>query len=270
MNEIASLINLDKPIVFFDLETTGAKANNDLIVEFSAVKIFPDGKEEFKTMRLNPEMPIPQEAINIHGITDDDIKNAPTFRDVAKSLYEFFNDCHLGGFGIKHLDIYILEYEFKEAGFDLNLDECAVIDTETIFHNNEPRDLTAALKFYCNKQMENAHSTKADVDASINILAGQFTKYRDKIPADIYELNDYCNPKKPYYVDRRGKFVWINNEATFNFGKYSLKPLKEIAEIDKNYLEWIAEKSDLSKEVKGLVVNAIQGRYPEINKEKKS
>lgn len=264
MSKIHTLLNLDKPIIFFDLETTGVRANNDRIVEFSAVKIYPAGKEEFKTLRLNPEMPIPQEAINIHGITDEDVKDAPIFKKVAASLFEFFSDCHLGGFGIRDFDIYILEYEFKQAGFDFKIDGRAVIDTKTIFHNNEPRDLTAALKFYCNKQMENAHSSKADVDAAIDILNGQFNKYKEKLPQDIYELDGYCNPKKAHYVDRRGKFIWVNSEATFNFGKHSGKPLKEIVKIDKSYLDWVL-KDNFSLEIKEIISSAIKGSFPSRN-----
>lgn len=264
MSNIHTSLKLDKPIIFFDLETTGIRSNVDRIVEFSAVKIYPDGKEEFKTLRLNPEMPIPQEAINIHGITDEAIKDEPTFKDVAKSLYEFFGDCHLGGFGIRDFDVYILEYEFKQAGFNFTSDGRAIIDSKTIFHNNEPRDLTAALKFYCDKKLLNAHSAKADVDASIDILGGQFLKYQDKIPTDVYKLDEYCNPKKAHHVDRLGKFIWVNNEATFNFGRFSGKTLKEVSETSRDYLEWIL-KGNFNLEIKELVNQACDGKFPERN-----
>ncbi|OGI08350.1 MAG: hypothetical protein A3F80_03420 [Candidatus Melainabacteria bacterium RIFCSPLOWO2_12_FULL_35_11] len=270
MNEIASLINLDKPIVFFDLETTGVKAQNDRIVEISAIKIYPDGKEEYKTVRVNPGIPIPEEATKIHGITDEDVKNCSLFADVAESLYEFFGDSHLSGFSIRNFDTSILHWEFEQAGFDFDLSDRAIIDTKSIFNINEPRDLPSAVKFYCGKDIENHHNAMADTKSAMDILKGQFKKYSDKLPSNIHELNAYCNPKLSMYVDRFGKFIWINKEATFNFGKYSLKSLREVVDIDKNYLEWITEKSNLNKDVKRLVANAIQGKYPEIVKEKKS
>lgn len=270
MNEIASLINLDKPLVFFDLETTGLKAQNDRIVEISAVKVYPDGKEEYKTVRVNPGIPIPEDAVKIHGITDEDVKNCPLFADVAESLYEFFGNCHLSGFSIRNFDTSILQWEFEQAGFDFDLHGRAIIDTKTIFNINEPRDLPSAVRFYCEKDIENHHNAMADTKSSIDILKGQFKKYSDKLPATIHELNAYCNPKLSIYVDRFGKFIWINKEVTFNFGKYSLKPLKEIADVDKNYLEWITEKSSLNTDVKKLVANAIQGKYPVMSKEEKS
>ena len=258
---ILDFLKLDKPIIFFDLETTGTKANVDKIVEISAIKYLPEGKDEFKVKRLNPEMPIPEEATNIHGIKDEDVKDCPTFKQIARSLFEFFGDCHLGGFGITHFDIRLLQNEFKRVGLDFTLEGRAVIDAKSIYHNNEPRDLTAALKFYCNKEMENAHNAKADVGAAVEILTGQFEKYKDQMPNDIYKLSDYCNPKEPDFVDHDGKFKWFKDEIIFDFGKHSGKTLKEVVEIDRDYLQWILQ-GNFSKEIKDLVSGAIEGKYP--------
>lgn len=261
--KILNYLKLDKPIIFFDLETTGANAHVDKIVEVSAMKLSPEGNKEFKAKRLNPEMPIPEEATKIHGIKDEDVKDCPTFKQIAKSLYEFFGDCHLGGYGITHFDIRVLQNEFERVGIEFTVDGKALIDAKSIYFIDEPRDLSAALKYYCNKEIESHHSAKADVDSSIEVLLGQFEKNKDKLPGDIYELNNYCNPKKPEDVDRDGKFKWFNNEVIVGFGKkHNGKTLKEIVKTDSGYLEWIL-KENFSKEVKDITKNALQGKFPE-------
>ncbi|MBI1857657.1 MAG: 3'-5' exonuclease, partial [Candidatus Melainabacteria bacterium] len=254
-------LKLDKPIIFFDLETTGTKAHLDRIVEVSAVKFSPNKTEEFKTIRLNPEMPIPKEATEVHGITNEDVKNSPNFKKIAKSLYDFFGDCHLGGFGITYFDAIVLQNEFKRAGIDFEIERRALIDAKKIYHKHEPRDLTSALKFYCGKDIENAHSAKGDVEAAIEVLIGQFEKYKSELPSDIYELSDYCLGKESDSIDRDGKFKWHNSDVVINFGKHTGKTLKYLVENEQDYLEWIMQ-GNFSKEIKDLIANAIQGNYP--------
>lgn len=260
-NHSLGFLKLDKPIIFFDLETTGNKAHLDRIVEISAIKFLPEGIEEFKTKRLNPEMPISKEAIEVHGIKDEDVKNCATFKQIAKSLFDFFKGCHLGGFGIVHFDSIVLQNEFKRAGIDYDLEGVALIDASKIYHKKERRDLTAAYKFYCNKDIENAHSAKADVEASIEVLKAQFEKYKGELPDNVYELSDYCIGKESDSIDRDGKFKWHNGEVIINFGKHTGKSLNYLVENEQNYLEWILQ-GYFSKEIKDLISNAIQGKYP--------
>lgn len=170
-------LNLKKPIVFFDLETTGIDLSRDRIVEISLVKILPNGDQELKTRRINPEMPIPPEATAIHGITDEDVKDAPRFKEVAKSLAQYIEGCDLGGYNSNKFDIPMLVEEFLRADVDVDLKKRKFIDVQNIFHKMEQRTLIAAYKFYCGKDLENAHSAEADIMATYEVLQAQLDRY---------------------------------------------------------------------------------------------
>jgi DNA polymerase-3 subunit epsilon len=183
-------LNLKNPIVFFDLETTGINIVTDRIVEISYLKVFPNGDEESKTRLINPEMPIPPQSTAIHGISDEDVKDAPTFKSIAKSLAAQIEGCDLAGYNSNRFDIPVLAEEFLRADVDINLMKHKFVDVQTIFHKKEQRTLSAAYKFYCDKELENAHSAEADTKATYEILKAQLDYYPD-LKNDISFLSEY-------------------------------------------------------------------------------
>lgn len=178
-------INLKTPLAFFDLEATGINVSTDRIVEISVLKVFPDGRQQTKTMRINPTIPIPAEASLIHGIYDEDIKDCPTFKDVARELYSFFEGADLAGFNVLKFDIPLLVEEFLRAGLDFDIEKRNLLDSQKIFHLMEKRNLAAAYKFYCGKTLENAHSAEADTIASYEVFQAQIERYEGEEVEDL-------------------------------------------------------------------------------------
>ena len=199
-------LNLKNPIVFFDLETTGINIVKDRIVEISFVKVHPNGKEESKTRRINPEMPIPPESTAIHGITDEDVKDCPTFKEIAKSLAAQIEGCDLAGYNSNRFDIPLLAEEFLRAGVDIDLNKRKFVDVQTIFHKMEQRTLSAAYKFYCDKSLENAHTAEADTMATYEILKAQLDRYPDDLQNDIDFLSKYSSFTNN--VDFAGRMIY--------------------------------------------------------------
>lgn len=230
-------LNLKNPIVFFDLETTGINIVKDRIVEISFVKVHPNGKEETKTRRINPEMPIPPESTAIHGITDDDVKDCPTFKEIAKSLAAQIEGCDLAGYNSNRFDIPLLAEEFLRAGIDMDLNKRKFVDVQTIFHKMEQRTLSAAYKFYCDKSLENAHTAEADTMATYEILKAQLDRYPD-LQNDIDFLSKYSSFTNN--VDFAGRMIY-NEEGkeVINFGKYKGKLVEEVLKVDPGYYSWI-------------------------------
>lgn len=230
-------LNLKNPIVFFDLETTGINIVKDRIVEISFVKVHPNGKEETKTRRINPEMPIPPESTAIHGITDDDVKDCPTFKEIAKSLATQIEGCDLAGYNSNRFDIPLLAEEFLRAGIDIDLNRRKFVDVQTIFHKMEQRTLSAAYKFYCDKSLENAHTAEADTMATYEILKAQLDRYPD-LQNDIDFLSKYSSFTNN--VDFAGRMIY-NEEGkeVINFGKYKGKLVEEVLKVDPGYYSWI-------------------------------
>jgi DNA polymerase-3 subunit epsilon len=266
MKKIDFPLKLDRPIVFFDLETTGTNIYADRIVEISVVKIRPDNSIEIKTKRVNPERPIPPEATAIHGIKDEDVANQPPFKAMAKSIFDFFEGCDLGGYNVVRFDIPLLAEEFKRANLDFSAKGRRIIDSQIIYHKKEPRDLSAALKFYCGKEMNNAHNAEADILATIEVFVGQTKKY-DSLPANIEELNLFCNYKDENWIDGDGKFRWSGEEAVINFGKNQGIPLKKIAADDPRFLQWMI-KSSFPPDAAKIAKNALIGIFPKKNEKK--
>ncbi len=230
-------LNLKKPVVFFDLETTGVDVVNDRIVEISLLKVFPDGKEESKTMRINPEMPIPKQASDIHGITDDDVKNEPTFNFVAKEVAKFIEGCDLAGYNSNKFDIPLLAEEFLRVGVDVDLKKHRFIDVQVIFHKMEQRTLTAAYKFYCQKSLDDAHSAEADTKATYEIFKAQIERY-EELKNDMEELSKFSSHNKN--VDFAGRIVLNDKgEEIFNFGKYKGQTVESVLEKDQGYFGWM-------------------------------
>ena len=243
-------LNLKRPIIFFDLETTGVDTARDRIVEISMVKVMPDGEEITKTRRLNPGMHIPEEASAIHGITDDDVRDCPTFAQVARSLEQFIRGCDFGGFNSNRFDIPVLAEEFLRAGVDIDMTKRKFVDVQVIFHKMEQRTLSAAYKFYCEKNLEDAHTAEADTRATYEVLKAQLDRY-DELQNDIAFLADYSSYSKN--VDFAGRMVYDDNGVeVFNFGKYKGMSVAEVLKKDPGYYSWILN-SDFTLNTKAVL-----------------
>lgn len=230
-------LNLKNPLVFFDLETTGIDIVKDRIIEISYVKVFPNGKEESKTMRINPGMPIPPASTAIHGITDDDVKDCPLFKNVAKQLAAQIEGCDLAGYNSNRFDIPLLAEEFLRAGVDIDLTRRKFIDVQTIFYKMEQRTLAAAYKFYCQKSLENAHTAAADTMATYEVLKAQLDRYPE-LKNDVTFLSEFSSFTNN--VDFAGRMVYNDkNQEVFNFGKYKGRLVEEVLKQDPAYYSWM-------------------------------
>lgn len=230
-------LNLKNPIIFFDLETTGINIASDRIVEISYLKIDLNGNESSKTLRLNPEMPIPEKVVAIHGISNEDVKDAPTFNEVAKSVARDFEGCDLGGYNSVKFDIPLLAEEFLRAGVDIDLKRRKFVDVQVIFMKMEPRTLSAAYKFFANKELDNAHSAEADTRATYEVLQAQLDRYTN-LENDIGKLAEFSAHTRN--VDFAGRIVYNEDDVeVFNFGKYKGTPVSEVLERDPGYYGWM-------------------------------
>lgn len=240
-------LTLKKPIIFFDLETTGINITQDRIVEISVIKVMPNGEEIRRTRRINPEMPIPKESTEIHHITDEDVKDAPTFRQVAKSLAQMFAGADIAGFNSNRFDIPMLDQEFQRADVDFDFSKARFVDVQTIFHKKEPRNLVAAYRFYCGKNLEEAHSANADTEATYEVLKAQLDHYPD-LPREIEKLADFSSQNRN--VDFMGRLIYDDQQReVINFGKYKGKVAEEVLRRDTGYYDWIM-KGDFTKNTK--------------------
>lgn len=249
-------LNLKKPVVFFDLETTGINIANDRIVEIAILKVQPNGNKESKTWLVNPEIEIPKEASDIHGITNEQVVTEPIFKELANEISEMIKGCDLAGFNSNRFDIPLLAEEMLRAEVDFDMKNRVAIDVQVIFHKKEQRTLSAGYKFYCGKDLENAHSAQADTDATYEILLAQLDKYED-LENDMKSLSEYSTHQKR--ADFAG-FLMFDEEGDeiFTFGKYKGKKVSEILEKDQGYYGWI-QKSDFPLYTK-KVLTAIKLR----------
>ncbi len=232
-------LNLKNPIVFFDLETTGVNITSDRIVEISYLKVFPNGNEVSRTMRINPEMHIPEQASEVHGIYDDDVKDCPTFKQVAKDVANDFEGADIAGFNSNRFDVPLLAEEFLRAGVDLDMTRRKFIDVQVIFHKMEQRTLSAAMKFYCGKELEGAHSADADTRATYEVLQAQLDRY-DELQNDIVWLSEFSSHTRN--VDFAGRIVYDDKGVeVFNFGKYKGIPVVEVLRRDPGYYSWMMQ-----------------------------
>ena len=230
-------LKISKPICFFDLETTGVNVSLDRIVEISILKIFPNGNKESKTWLVNPGVPIPLEASNIHGITNDIVKNEPLFKMIASDIKSMINNCDLAGFNSNKFDIPLLAEELLRSEIDFSLDNVATIDVQNIFHKMEQRTLSAAYQFYCGKSLDNANSSKADTLATYEVLESQIEKY-DDLENNVSFLSDFS--KRGKNVDLAG-FIKYNedNIPCFSFGKHKGKTVDYVLENESGYFGWL-------------------------------
>ena len=230
-------LKLSRPICFFDLETTGIDVVKDRIVEISILKVFPNGNKESKTWLVNPERPIPYQVTLVHGITDEKVANEPTFKELATNIHNMIKDSDLGGFNSDRFDIPMLAEELLRAGVDFDLGNRVSVDVQTIFHKKEERTLSAGYKFYCNKNLENAHSAEADTTATYEILKAQLDRY-DDLENDMKSLSAFTTRKKS--VDFAG-FIGMNDKGqeVFNFGKHKGVLVEKILEDEPGYFGWL-------------------------------
>ncbi len=232
-------LNLRKPIIFFDLETTGTNIMQDRIVEISLIKIMPNGEEIEYTKRVNPERHIPEEATAVHHITDEDVAQAPTFKMLAREIAAKFEGSDIAGFNSNRFDIPMLAEEFARANVDFDFSKPRFIDVQTIFHKKEQRTLVAAYRFYCGKELDGAHSANADTRATYEVLKAQLDRY-DDLPNDMDELSKYSAPNRN--VDLMGRIILNDQDiAVINFGKYKGKPVIEVFKRDPGYYSWILQ-----------------------------
>ncbi len=230
-------LNLKRPIVFFDLETTGVDTAKDRIVEVSMIKIMPDGEEIVRTRRINPQMHIPEQATAIHGITDEDVKDAPTFAQVAKSMAQFIEGCDFGGFNSNRFDLPMLVEEFLRAGVDVDFRRRRFVDVQNIFHKMEQRTLVAAYKFYCDKNLEEAHSAEADTRATYEVLMAQLDRYPE-LQNDVAALADFS--ERGQTADFAGRICFNDKqEEVFNFGKYKGRRVEDVFREEPSYYAWM-------------------------------
>lgn len=241
------MLKLKRPLAFFDLESTGVNLATDRIVEFSIMKLMPDGSKIWKTMKINPTIPIPKEVSAIHGIYNKDIKDKPTFADIAKDLFLFLKDCDLAGYNSNKFDIPLLNEEFLRLGMDLQTEKRQLVDVFRIFQKMEKRDLTSAYKFYCGKTMENAHQAEADVKATYEVLLGQLKRYEDELEENIDFLHEFSTDHN--FVDGGRRLVKEDGVVKFNFGKHKGKPVEEVFRREPQYYDWMM-KSDFLLDTK--------------------
>ena len=242
-------LKLTRPIACVDLETTGVSVTQDRIVEISIIKIHPDGKREVKTRRINPGMPIPIEASKIHGIYDADVANEPSFKELANSIKQFLENCDLCGFNSNKFDFPILTEEFFRVGLDVNFRDRHLVDVQQIFFKKEPRNLSAAYKFYCGKELVDAHSAEADALATMDILFAQISHY-DELSDSVEELAVLS--KGEDFLDYSRRIKLVNGIPLFNFGKFKDKAVTEVLKKEPQYYDWMM-KGDFALDTKNVL-----------------
>lgn len=250
-------LNLTRPIIFFDLETTGTNITHDRIVEISVVKVYPDGTRQTRTRRINPGVHIPAEATAVHHISDEDVKDEPSFAAIAKGLLQVFEGCDIAGFNSNKFDVPLLVEEFARAGIRFNLTGRRFIDVQTIYHRMEQRTLSAAYKFYCGKNLDDAHSAAADTEATYQVLLSQLERYPD-LQNDVDFLHSFSNQNDN--IDLAGRIVRDSKgEPVFHFGKYRGQSVREVLKKDPSYYNWMLQ-GDFPQNTKD-VMTALKAQF---------
>lgn len=230
-------LTLTRPLAVFDLEATGGNVANDRIVEIYVLKVHPDGKEESFHTRINPRIPIPPEITDIHGITNEDVKDAPTFLKVAFEIEAFLEDCDLAGYNSNRFDIPLLLEEFYRVGIHFDMKTRKVVDVFKIFQRMEGRDLASAYKFYCNKELVNAHAAEADVKATFEVLKSQLARYNGELEGNMDFLHEFTAESQ--FVDSGRRMVRDKGVVYFNFGKHKGRTVEEVLQREPQYYDWI-------------------------------
>lgn len=242
------MINLKSPLTFFDLETTGTSISRDRIIEYAFIKVLPDGERVTRSGRLNPEMSIPEETSLIHGIYDNDVSEAPTFKQVARDLAKFLEGSDLSGFNILKFDVPMLVEEFLRADVPFDIEKRKLVDSQRIFHYMEKRNLHAALKFYCDEELTDAHSASADTEAALNVLEAQIQRYDGQTVTDNLgnevgvisnDMSTLHNLTRSNLVDLAGRMVQRGEKVVFNFGKHRGKEVLKVLKDEPSYYDWV-------------------------------
>jgi DNA polymerase-3 subunit epsilon len=249
--------DLFRNLVVFDLETTGLSTTSDRIVELALIRISPQGDVLERVRRFNPGIPISPEATAVHGISDEDVAGEPPFSATAKSLVELLEQCDLGGFNIRRFDIPMLLAEFKRAGVPFSIEGRLLIDAQTIFHREEPRDLSAAARFYLGREHREAHTALGDIRTSAAVLAAQLDRYPE-IPKDLEGLHAYCDEASPFRTEVDRWFQDTSGDLVFRRGKHRGEALKEVAESAPDYLRWMLGAEDMDEAVLAVVRGALE------------
>jgi DNA polymerase III subunit epsilon len=294
LKEIARRLKLERPLAFLDLETTGTAVDRDRIVEIAVVTVEPYDlepfapepgfvedqmqgslfarpatapKRDYRVRRfhslVNPGIPIPPEATAVHHIGDADVKDAPLFTEIATEVVGLVTQVDLAGFNLRRFDLKMIAAELARASLWFNPEEARVVDAMSIFHQNEKRDLGAAVRFYCSRGHD-GHRAEEDVLATIDVLRAQLDRYREVLPVEMHDLDEYCRGRKPDWLSSDGKFVWRENAARISFGKHNGKSLETLAKEDPGYLRWIADdrKREFADDTRKLAGGALQGQFP--------
>ena len=251
---------LERPLVFFDIESTGTNPYRDRIVEIAVIKVMPDGSRQEVVRRINPTIPIPEGASAVHGIYDADVADCPTFDVIAHNLYNYLEGCDLAGYNIVKFDVPMLQEEFKRCNLELNMRDRKLIDVFNIFCRLYPRTLSAAYEFFCGGNLEDAHSALADTDATVAVLLGQLAKHPE-LPREMAGLAEFSAARDADFVDSEGRLKFSGDEVVINFGKNSGRRLRDLANEDPGFLRWML-RSDFSDEVKNVIKNALSGEFP--------
>ncbi len=256
----AFVAGLERPLVFFDIEATGADPIADRIIELSAVRVGRDGIEPARTWRIDPGVKIPSEASDIHGIYNRDLAGAPSFAAVAEEIAELFSGADLAGFSITRFDVRILQAEFVRAGRMVDFSRTRIVDAQVIYHQREPRNLAAALRFYRDRDLHDAHGAQADTVASLEVFAGQLARY-DDLELGIDALHAISSLHNDAYCDVARRFAWRDREPVFNFGRLRGKSLRWVAgdPNERNYLRWFID-GNFDEDAKDIVREAMRGR----------
>lgn len=250
-------LNLKNPLLFFDLETTGLNVATDRIIEISMVKVHPDGTHEVKTRRINPTIPISPESQAIHGISDADVANEPTFDKIAKSMAKWMEGCDIAGYNSTRFDVPMLAEEFLRAGVDFDFRKRKMVDVQNIFHKMEQRTLKAAYHFYCDKDLEKAHSAEADTLATFEVLEAQLDRYPNDLQNDVAFLADFSTKTK--FVDYAGRIVLNEKEEpVINFGKHKGRRVVDVLSTEPSYYDWMM-KGDFTLDTKKVLTDIRLG-----------
>lgn len=259
-------LRLEKPLIVFDIESTGTSPRKDRIIELAAIKVMPDGAEERRCWLLNPTIPIPPETTAIHGISDDIVENCPTFAEKAREIFAFFAGCDLSGFNADRFDIPCIEEEFARVGLNFAASTRKHVDVQKIYHRMEPRDLSAAVRFYCGRDHAGAHGAEADTQATLDVLKAQLERY-PSLPDNVEAMDEYLSPRDPMNADRGGMLRWRNGDLCINFGKKKGESLRKLLMVEPNYLWWIV-RGDFDSEVRMIVKDLLDnGRLPPVPSE---
>ncbi len=253
-------LSLSRSLVVFDLETTGLDTERDRIVQFAFLKMTPERQKTEWMELVNPGIPIPQEASRVHHITDETVREAPPFQHFAPQIHTFLEDCDLAGFNIARFDVPFLQAELKRAQTPLNTRSFRVVDAQTIFHKKEPRDLSAAYRFYCDRDHVDAHDAMGDVRVTLEILNAQLSRY-DDLPSTVSGLHTFCSHPGDRWVTPDRKFYWREGKAMLAFGKHKGKSLEWVQQNEIDYLFWLRDQN-FSDETLDIIQAAIEGTFP--------